>query len=236
MPRQFCRHSTRVPLGGPAGAVGLQHDAHEKARTAARRPHQPTRPAAATSRRTSVIFLFMYRPRSHQSFDYKPGAIHSSRTIDVHLRPRRAYAGRIVSPRCDSSAASAANGSASVPNLGPALKHRFHSMYAESPLHGSRCSMNSPHPADIRALWSPMSGERERIAGLVVMLDRSTVDPAQTTATQPSSRTTLRADRRRFTSQSALRHGGTCSAGCSIAWGTNEDQRRAAIIRSWPRE
>ena len=135
----------------------------------------------------SVIFLFMYGGPSHvDTFDYKPKLYPlDGKTIQVKTfgRGGKKNEGRVVGPKwafhpygqCGKM----------VSDLFPNLAHCVddmafvHSMYAESPIHGSAMLMMnsgrilSGHPC--LGAWATygLGSENENLPGFVVMLDRT---------------------------------------------------------------
>jgi hypothetical protein len=146
-------------------------------------PKKPPRPAKARS----VIFLFMYGGPSHvDTFDYKPKLYGiDGKTIQVKTfgRGGKKNEGRVVGPkwafkpygRCGKLVSDL------FPNLGTCADDIafVHSMYAESPIHGSAMLMMnsgrilSGHPC--LGSWATygLGSENENMPGFVVMLDRT---------------------------------------------------------------
>jgi hypothetical protein len=194
MPRQFCGRTRREFLwetGAGFGAVGLASlfAADEARAQPAPRPVNPLapRPPHFAPKAKSVIFLFMYGGPSHiESFDYKPALYPlEGRTVEVRTfgRGGRRNQGRIVSPkwRFHQYGQCGKYVSDLFPNLGTCVDDIafIHSMYAESPLHGSAMlMMNSGrivggHPCLGSWVTYGLGSENENLPGFVVMLDRS---------------------------------------------------------------
>jgi hypothetical protein len=146
-------------------------------------PKQPPRPARAKS----VIFLFMYGGPSHvDTFDYKPRLYGlDGKTIQVKTfgRGGKKNEGRVVGPKW----AFRPHGQCGkmVSTLFPSLATCVddiafvHSMYAESPIHGSAMLMMnsgrilSGHPCLGSWVTYGLGSENENLPGFVVMLDRT---------------------------------------------------------------
>jgi hypothetical protein len=146
-------------------------------------PRQPPRPARAKS----VIFLFMYGGPSHvDTFDYKPKLYGlDGKTIPVKTfgRGGKKNEGRVVGPKW----AFRPRGQCGkmVSDLFPSLATCVddiafvHSMYAESPIHGSAMLMMnsgrilSGHPCLGSWVTYGLGSENENLPGFVVMLDRT---------------------------------------------------------------
>lgn len=142
-------------------------------------------PRAAKAK--SVIFLFMYGGPSHvDTFDYKPGMDKlDGKTIAVKTfgRGGKKNEGRIVGPkwpfrqhgRCGKWVSSL------FPNLAECVDDVafIHSMYAESPIHGSALLMMnsgrvlSGHPCLGSWVTYGLGSENENLPGFVVMLDKT---------------------------------------------------------------
>jgi len=144
---------------------------------------KPSRPAKAKS----VIFLFMYGGPSHvDTFDYKPKLYGlDGKTIQVKTfgRGGKKNEGRVVGPKwafrpygqCGKMVSDV------FPNLAQCVDDMafVHSMYAESPIHGSAMLMMnsgrilSGHPC--LGAWATygLGSENENLPGFVVMLDRT---------------------------------------------------------------
>jgi hypothetical protein len=146
-------------------------------------PKRPTRPARARS----VIFLFMYGGPSHvDTFDYKPELYGlDGKTIQVKTfgRGGKKNEGRVVGPKwafhphgqCGKMVSDV------FPHLATCVDDIafIHSMYAESPIHGSAMLMmnsgriTSGNPC--LGSWATygLGSENENLPGFVVMLDRT---------------------------------------------------------------
>src|SRR3954447_10853962 len=146
-------------------------------------PKPPARPAKAKS----VIFLFMYGGPSHvDTFDYKP-QLHGldGKTIPVKTfgRGGKKNEGRVVGPKWAFKPYGQCGKLISdlFPNLGTCADDIafVHSMYAESPIHGSAMLMMnsgrilSGHPC--LGAWATygLGSEAHNLPGFVVMLDRT---------------------------------------------------------------
>jgi hypothetical protein len=198
-PRQFCGRTRREFLwetgcgftgtalagllsadgffGGAARAAGQEPHVNP---LAPRRPHFPPKARAC-------IFLFMYGGPSHvDTFDYKPELYRlDGRTIQVRTfgRGGRRNQGRIVGPRWQFKQYGQCGKWVSdlFPHLGGCVDDIafIHSMYAESPQHGSAMlMMNSGRLLGgnpCLGSWATygLGSENENLPGFVVMLDRS---------------------------------------------------------------
>ncbi len=145
-------------------------------------PRAPMLPAKAKS----VIFLFMYGGPSHvDTFDYKPGMDKlDGKTIAVKTfgRGGKKNQGRVVGPRWSFKQYGQCGKWVSdlFPNLGGCVDDIafLHSMYAESPIHGSALLMMnsgrvlSGHPCLGSWVTYGLGSENENLPGFVVMLDR----------------------------------------------------------------
>ena len=146
-------------------------------------PKDPPRPARAKS----VIFLFMYGGPSHvDTFDYKPAMYPlDGKTIAVKTfgRGGKKNQGRIVGPKWAFRPYGACGKWVSdlFPHLGTCVDDIafLHSMYAESPIHGSAMLMMnsgrllSGHPCLGSWVTYGLGSESENLPGFVVMLDRT---------------------------------------------------------------
>src|SRR4051812_12466815 len=144
---------------------------------------KPSRPARAKS----VIFLFMYGGPSHvDTFDYKPKLYGlDGETIQVKTfgRGGKKNEGRVVGPKWAFKPYGQCGKLISdlFPNLGTCADDIafVHSMYAESPIHGSAMLMMnsgrvlSGHPC--LGSWATygLGSEAHNLPGFVVMLDRT---------------------------------------------------------------
>lgn len=196
---QFCGRTRREFLwqaGGGFGAVALAGmlgtDFFARQAVAAddstpfinplapKKPHHP--PKAK-----SVIFLFMYGGPSHmETFDYKPKLYPlDGKTIPVktHGRGGHRSAGRCVGPKWAFKQYGQCGKWISdlFPNVGSCADEIafLHSMYADSPIHGSAMLMMnsgrilSGHPAMGSWLTYGLGSENENLPGFVVMLDKT---------------------------------------------------------------
>jgi hypothetical protein len=146
-------------------------------------PKKPQLPQKAKS----VIFLFMYGGPSHvDTFDYKPKLYPlDGKTIEVKTFGRGGHRnqGRVVGPKWDFHQYGQCG--KYVSDLFPNLARRvddiafIHSMYAESPIHGSAMLMMnsgrilSGHPALGSWVTYGLGSENENFPGFVVMLDKT---------------------------------------------------------------
>ncbi|MEM6507541.1 MAG: DUF1501 domain-containing protein, partial [Planctomycetota bacterium] len=146
-------------------------------------PKAPPLPAKAKS----VIFLFMYGgPSQIDTFDYKPNMYGmDGKTVEVKTFGRAGHRneGRIVEPRWKFKQYGQSGKYVSdlFPNVGKHVDDIafIHSMYADSPLHGSALLMMncgrilSGHPS--LGSWGiyGVGTENENLPGYVVMLDDS---------------------------------------------------------------
>jgi len=146
-------------------------------------PKVPPRPAKAKS----VIFLFMYGGPSHvDTFDYKPDLYPlDGKTIEVKTfgRGGKKNEGRVVGPKWAFRPYGECGKMISdlFPNLGTCVDDMafVHSMYAESPIHGSAMLMMnsgrilSGNPCLGSWVTYGLGSENENLPGFVVMLDKS---------------------------------------------------------------
>src|SRR6516164_5396797 len=146
-------------------------------------PKAPSRPAKAKS----VIFLFMYGGPSHvDTFDYKPKLYPlDGKTIAVKTfgRGGKKNEGRVVGPKWAFRQYGECGKWISdlFPNLGGCVDDIsfLHSMYAESPIHGSAMLMMnsgrllSGNPCLGTRVTYGLGSENENLPGFVVMLDRT---------------------------------------------------------------
>jgi hypothetical protein len=135
----------------------------------------------------SVIFLFMYGGPSHlDTFDYKPKLFGlDGKTIEVKTFGRGGHKnqGRVVGPKF--SFKQYGQSGKWVSSLFPHLAERvddlafLHSMYADSPIHGSAMLMMnsgrilSGHPCLGSWINYGLGSENENLPGFVVMLDKT---------------------------------------------------------------
>jgi hypothetical protein len=146
-------------------------------------PKKPPLPAKAKS----VIFLFMYGGPSHvDTFDYKPKLYPlDEKTIEVKTFGRGGHKnqGRVVGPKWKFKQYGQCGKYVSdlFPHLGECVDDMafLHSMYAESPIHGSAMLMMnsgrilSGNPALGSWVNYGLGSENENLPGFVVMLDRT---------------------------------------------------------------
>ena len=149
-------------------------------------PMAPKKPHFAPKAK-SVIFLFMYGGPSHiDTFDYKPKLDPlDGKTIEVKTfgRGGKKNQGRVVGPKWKFSPYGKCGKMISdlFPNLGTCADDMafVHSMYAESPIHGSAMLMMnsgrilSGHPALGSWVNYGLGSENENFPGFVVMLDKT---------------------------------------------------------------
>ncbi len=149
-------------------------------------PMMPKAPHFAPKAK-SVIFLFMYGGPSHvDTFDYKPELYPlDGKTIDVKTfgRGGRKNGGRVVGPKWKFKQYGECGKWVSdlFPHLGGCVDDMafLHSMYAESPIHGSAMlMMNSGRVLSgnpCLGSWATygLGSENENLPGFVVMLDNS---------------------------------------------------------------
>jgi Protein of unknown function (DUF1501) len=147
---------------------------------APRKPH-------FTPKAKSVIFLFMYGGPSHvDTWDYKPKLYDlDGKTIEVKTFGRGGHKnqGRIVGPKFDFNPFGECGKLVSdlFPHLGTCVDDMcfLHSMYAESPIHGSAMLMMnsgrilSGHPALGSWVNYGLGSVNENFPGFVVMLDKT---------------------------------------------------------------
>ena len=134
----------------------------------------------------SVIFLFMYGGPSHvDTFDYKPKLYElDGKTIEVKTfgRGGKKNKGRVVGPQWKGRKYGQSGKWVSdlFPHLGECVDDMafIHSMYAESPIHGSAMLMMnsgrliSGHPCMGSWVNYGLGSENENMPGFVVMLDK----------------------------------------------------------------
>ncbi|MBK8096336.1 MAG: DUF1501 domain-containing protein [Planctomycetes bacterium] len=150
------------------------------------RPMAPRKPHHAPKAR-AVIFLFMYGGPSHvDTFDYKPKLYPlDGKTIDIDTKGRGGTKkqGRVVGPKWNFRQHGQCGKWVSdlFPHVGRCVDDLafVHSMYADSPLHGSAMlMMNSGRilsGAPCLGSWATyaLGSENENLPGFVVMLDRT---------------------------------------------------------------
>jgi len=196
--RQFCGRTRREFLwqtGGGFGAVALSGMLAEDGFLARQsvaadglrefvNPMRPKPPHFAPKAK-SVIFLFMYGGPSHvDTFDHKPQLYPlDGKTIEVKTFGRGGHKnqGRIVGPKWKFQKYGECGKAVSdlFPHLATCVDDMafLHSMYAESPIHGSAMLMMnsgrilSGHPC--LGSWATygLGSENENLPGFVVMLD-----------------------------------------------------------------
>jgi hypothetical protein len=197
---QFCRRTRREFLWeagcgfGALGLAGLLHNDPLLARAAdgAKTPIKFVNPLAPKkpmfpAKAKAVIFLFMYGGPSHvDTFDYKPELARlDGKTVKVKTFGRAGHKneGRIVGPkfafkqygRCGKWVSDL------FPHIGSCVDDIafIHSMYAESPIHGSGLLMMnsgrllSGSPCLGSWVTYGLGSENENLPGFVVMLDNS---------------------------------------------------------------
>jgi len=197
---QFCRRTRREFLWeagcgfGALGLAGLLHNDPLLARAAdgAKTPTKFVNPLAPKkpmfpAKAKAVIFLFMYGGPSHvDTFDYKPELARlDGKTVKVKTFGRAGHKneGRIVGPkfafkqygRCGKWVSDL------FPHIGSCVDDIafIHSMYAESPIHGSGLLMMnsgrllSGSPCLGSWVTYGLGSENENLPGFVVMLDNS---------------------------------------------------------------
>jgi hypothetical protein len=195
--RQFCGRTRREFLweaGGGFTAVALAGLLGEEffARRAAAasggttvNPFAPKKPHFQ-ARARSIIFLFMYGGPSHvDTFDYKPRLYGlDGKTIPVKTFGRGGHKneGRVVGPKWKFNQYGQCGKWVSdlFPHLATCVDDMafVHSMYAESPIHGSAMLMMnsgrllSGHPALGSWVNYGLGSVNENLPGFVVMLDR----------------------------------------------------------------
>src|SRR5262245_26077200 len=187
--RQFCRRTRREflwEIGGGFGAVALtgilarDGFADFANPLAFKKPHHDPKAKA-------VILLFMYGGPSHvDTFDYKPNLYPLDRkTIPVKTFGRGGHKneGRVVGPKWKFQPYGQCGKYVSdlFPHVGSCVDDIafVHSMYAESPIHGSALLMMnsgrllSGHPALGSWVNYGLGSVNENLPGYVVMLDRT---------------------------------------------------------------
>jgi len=199
MDRQFCRRTRREFLwqsGGGFGATALsamlgndffaRQSQAADGKSAFVNPMAPKEPMVEPKAR-SVIFLFMYGgPSQVDTFDHKPKLYSlDGKTIPVKTFGRGGHRnqGRIVGPKWEFKPYGQCGKMISdlFPNLGQCADDIafIHSMYAESPIHGSAMLMMnsgrilSGHPALGSWITYGLGSENQNLPGFVVMLDKT---------------------------------------------------------------
>ncbi len=196
--RQFCGRTRReflweagggfagVALTGLLSADGFFDNKAGAAPGAFANPLAPKPPHFAAKAK-SVIFLFMYGGPSHiDTFDYKPKMVGmDNKTIAVKTFGRGGHRnqGRIVEPRWKFKQYGRCGKWVSdlFPNVATCVDDIafLHSMYAESPIHGSAMLMMnsgrilSGHPALGSWVNYGLGSVNENLPGFVVMLDKT---------------------------------------------------------------
>jgi len=204
---QFCRRTRREFLwqtGGGFGAAALtgllardgffaspasaaDAAAHAKPGAGAFVNPMAPKPPMLPAKAKSVIFLFMYGGPSHvDTFDYKPKLYPlDGKTIPIKTfgRGGKRNEGRVVGPKWDFKQYGECGKRVSdlFPNVAKHVdKLAFlHSMYAESPIHGSAMLMMnsgrilSGHPSLGTWITYGLGSENENLPGYVVMLDQT---------------------------------------------------------------
>lgn len=191
---QFCRRTRREFLwetGAGFGAVALSgllgNDAfagdHQAKFTSPMAVKPPMHPAKAKS----VIFIFCYGGPSHiETFDYKPNLYPlDGKTIPVKTFGRGGHRneGRVVGPKWQFKQYGQCGKYVSdlFPNVGTCVDDIafLHSMYADSPIHGSAMLMMnsgrilSGNPCLGTWVTYGLGSVNENLPGFVVMLDRT---------------------------------------------------------------
>jgi hypothetical protein len=195
MSRQFCGRTRReflwetgagfgaAALTGLLSADGFFNRAAAESATFVN-PLAPKKPHFAPKAK-SVIFLFMYGGPSHvETFDYKPKLYPlDGKTIEVKTFGRGGHKnqGRVVGPKWQFKQYGQCGKYISdlFPNLATCADDIafIHSLYAESPIHGSAMLMMnsgrilSGHPALGSWVTYGLGSENENFPGFVVMLD-----------------------------------------------------------------
>jgi hypothetical protein len=198
-PRQFCGRTRREFLwetgGGFTGLALtglLTLDGYFAKARAGQHPNKFINPLAPKKpmfpgKAKSVIFLFMYGGPSHvDTFDYKPKLYPlDGKTITVKTFGRGGHKneGRVVGPKWKFQQYGKSGKWVSdlFPNLATCVDDMafLHSMYAESPIHGSAMLMMnsgrilSGHPAMGSWVTYGLGSVNENFPGFVVMLDRT---------------------------------------------------------------
>ena len=197
-PRQFCGRTRREFLwqtgGGFAGVAlaGLLGDDFFARQAGAEplgkfvNPLAPKQPHF-NPKAKSVIFLFMYGGPSHvDTFDYKPKLYDlDGKTIEVKTfgRGGKKNTGRVVGPKWQFKPYGKCGKLVSdlFPHVGGCVDDLafVHSMYAESPIHGSAMLMmnsgriQSGHPCLGSWVNYGLGSVNEDLPGFVVMLDKT---------------------------------------------------------------
>ncbi|MCE9534657.1 MAG: DUF1501 domain-containing protein [Planctomycetes bacterium] len=195
--KQFCRRTRREFLwetGCGFGALGLssllESDGFFTNKAAAAtsfvNPMAPKKPHFAPKAK-ACIFLFMYGGPSHiETFEYKPKLYPlDGKTIPISTfgRGGRKSVGRVVGPKWEFKQYGQCGKRVSdlFPNLGSCVDDIafIHSMYAESPIHGSAMLMMnsgrilSGSPSLGSWVTYGLGSVNENLPGYVVMLDKT---------------------------------------------------------------
>ena len=195
--RQFCGRTRREFLwqaGGGftgtalAGMLARDGYASEGGKTATQftNPLAP-KPAMIKAKAKSVIFIFCYGGPSHiDTFDYKPWLVgKDNKTVPLKTFGRGGHKaeGRIVEPRWKFKQYGQSGKWVSdlFPNVATCVDDIafVHSLYAESPIHGSALLMMnagrllSGHPSLGSWVTYGLGSENENLPGYVVMLDKT---------------------------------------------------------------
>ncbi|MGC3972259.1 MAG: DUF1501 domain-containing protein [Pirellulales bacterium] len=205
--RQFCGRTRReffwqtgggfgaAALSGMLGADGFFASPARGAEAAAAGPTTPSafvnamapKPPMMPAKAKSVIFIFCYGGPSHvDTFDYKPKLYPlDGKTVAVKTfgRGRERNEGRIVGPKWQFKQYGQCG--KHVSDLFPHIAQHVddiafvHSMYAESPIHGSAMLMMnsgrilSGNPSLGTWITYGLGSENENLPGYVVMLDKT---------------------------------------------------------------
>ncbi len=191
---QFCGRTRREflwDIGGGFGGVALSSLLATDASAAEALPQfvNPLAPRKPhyEGKAKSVIFLFMYGGPSHvDTFDYKPNLYPlDGKTIEVKTFGRGGHRnqGRVVGPKWKFKQYGQCGKWVSdlFPNVATCVDDLafLHSMYAESPIHGSAMLMMnagrilSGHPCLGTWVTYGLGSENENLPGFVVMLDKT---------------------------------------------------------------
>jgi hypothetical protein len=191
---QFCRRTRREFLwetGGGFGAVALSglfsSDVFAREEKVKFANPMAVKPPMFPAKAKSVIFIFCYGGPSHvETFDYKPELYPlDGKTITVKTFGRGGHRnqGRVVGPKWQFKQFGQCGKWVSdlFPNVGECVDDIafLHSMYADSPIHGSAMLMMnsgrilSGHPC--LGTWATygLGSVNENLPGFVVMLDRT---------------------------------------------------------------
>src|SRR5262245_55875399 len=190
--RQFCRRTRReffwdsgaaFPALAATGLLSASGVFASDKSISPMAPKKPMHPAKAKA----VIFIFCYGGPSHvDTFDYKPYLIgKDNKTVPIKTfgRGGKKAEGRIVEPRRKFK--QYGKSGKWVSDLFPHVAQHvddmafIHSMYAESPIHGSALLMMnsgrllSGHPCLGSWVTYGLGSENQNLPGFVVMLDNS---------------------------------------------------------------